>query len=952
MTKAATRARVIAAGCLLLVIACMVGPPAGAAQQRLAAPPIAHKPLPLPAEAFNSQDYTLSYRVFLNAHKVRRAAGVALKAVHSEPHSLLWRKRLAQTALWLGRERLALREMSYLALHGQTVYQKPAFALASSLSAFTRLTELLQLSLRKHPNAPKLVLEMSSLFQIQGHPHQAIAWLTEAMKRSAHRRYLWEIIVLENSLGAEQKEWVALRAYSHRYGASGHVLMTEASLLYRSGHTGQAFHLLLRHRHQIASSDTAYYHTLGALAWIHQDFPVALQSARTLYGQGAATSTDLTHMILLEKKRHPRTSYLMAAVGFRRYHKPFFFFAMLGIAERLHSRSLLLKTFRILTAKERTQIATNPYYWTGYARYLTLQGEYARAERTYRVALRRFTDNTTIMESYLWFLVATGKAPQLASDLPRWAPIVNTEPALWLPYALSFLALNNPRLALPYLQALVRRRPQDLALLLPYADALAKDGHRGLATSVRRRAFSIILGQKVAPSKSHLHRALRRRADLEQALTTAPLTLPLVEDIAATARTTADRDTVLGYALSHNDFALAYLTLKSYKAHSHGPPWAREATALADHNGMTINALLAHHSLTLPRSDRVTAAERIGEPERAASLAFASLNVSRFDWALARQDRRLLLDQSDRVAGRVEYLKDAGFSNTIGTVSVRHFVTPTVMIKARTRLALQTQTDPTLIGTIPRIDRSGRFTLGISRSSGLYDLTMGERSAVTHFPYGQASWQGALWPHSHQKLQLSYHVRAYDLPSLYIGGTKSGVSLRDTETLTERDSLATRMSYRNFEAQGGGALGTGSVAALNYDHKLRLAYPDITVGGGLSAAHYQGANTLPTQLTPLLPIGTSGIGFFVPQSYVQAGVDLHFGEGYERHYAPDLRPFLDLDLFENSVTHAGYDLTIGIATPLFGLDHLAVYYSRGQGGAGVVNLMQYVGVRYAYNFKP
>ena len=183
-----------------------------------------------PHEPYDRRDYLLSYKVFLNAGQVHAAYRVARAAVASRPHTRAWRRRLARTALWTGHDHTALRAMVYLARHGEIAYLKPAWTLASGLSAFTRLTELLTLRLERHPGKPALVLEMSRLYQIQGHPHRAIRWLLQAMRTSPHRRYLWSVITLDNSLGAQARELAALRAYTRRYGVTSRVLLTEASL--------------------------------------------------------------------------------------------------------------------------------------------------------------------------------------------------------------------------------------------------------------------------------------------------------------------------------------------------------------------------------------------------------------------------------------------------------------------------------------------------------------------------------------------------------------------------------------------------------------------------------------------------------------------------------------------------------------------------------------------------
>ncbi len=899
-----------------------------------------------PRAPYNRRDYALSYQAFLKAGEVGDAYEVALIAVKNRPLDKTWRTRLARTALWTGHNHVALRAMVYLARHGDLSYIKPAWTLASGLSAFTRLTQLLALRLQRHPNAPALVEKMSSLYQLQGHPQRAITWLETAMRKDPHRRYLWSIITLEDNLGERRREYAALRDYERRYRATPRVLLTEASLLYREGHTGRAYRLLKRHTAQVSKRHFAYYHALGALAWARQDFGVARTAARALYTQGIASRADLVHLVLLDERKHPQATFPLALEGFRRYHTATFFFAMLDIAARVHSRALLIKAFAQTRRHGDAALVTHPYYWTNFARYQTLQGRSREAEGIYREALRRFPGNIDILDSYLWFFVATDKAPHLAATLPSWARTVDANRSLWLPYALCLLRVDAPRLALPYLKALLARHPDDPRLLLPFADALARNGRGQEAISIRRRAFAELFRPQTKP----LRHERRARADLALSLTTAPVALSLLAESARAGRGKAGRDLLLGYALARGAYAPAAGAIA--RDQGHPPAWAALATALAERNGAQLRALLVHHRRTLPRSDRVDAASAIGEPARAISEAFASLDQNRSDGRLARHYRRLLLSQSDRLSERTRYLQSAGFSILGADIAVRHMINPGTEIEAGARYGLIRRTDSTLIGAIPHFDRSEYFRIGLLRPSGADRLTLGLRSAVTHFSYAQASVRARLWPHTTQTLRLNYHARAYDLPALYLGGVKDGLSLENTNTLTTRDSVDAKVAYRRFRGQGGGDLGMGVITSLDYDHKIWQSYPDLTVGAVLSIAHYRSARTLPSDLVAFLPAGNTGVGPFTLQSYAQAGVGIHFGDRYRRHYSPTLRPFLDLEVFDDSITHGGYDATVGIATPVIGSDHLAIYYTRSQGGAGIENRLQAVGLRYSYHFKP
>lgn len=903
--------------------------------------------IPLPHEPYNTADYTLAFHVFLNDHQVADACGIAVAAVRARPHSQLWRRRLARTALWLGHERLALRELSYLALHGDKAALKPAIALASTLSAFTRLTALLALKLRMAPNH-HLIIAMSGIYQLQGHPRHAIALLDWALRTRPRRRYLWEIAVLYHTLGEDRREMVTLKRYEHRYGPSARDLLAQASLLYLGGHTGAAYHLLYQNRHRIADQNFAYWHTLGALAWLYQNFPVAEQAGNILYREGLATRADLVHLVLLSKERHPRTAFVMAETGLRHYRRPFFFFAMLSIAEQQGSRRLLIKTFAAVTPAERQILMANPYYWTGYARYCALKGDNNRAERAYRAALTKFPDDDAVMASYLWFLVDTGHARELAHVLPRWAPWVDQDRTLWTPYGLSYLALNNPRLARPYFFALLRRAPGDPSLLLACADTLQKEGRRGEATQLERRAWDIIARH---PHLQAARNALRERARLAYDLAIAPQTVPLMQAL-ATQPQSDGRGAILSYALTHSAYPLAKLWLLTYPAHERQPPWARLAVALAYHDATAIADLLATDRDVLPRSDRVTAARRVGELPRAQTLAFNSLSESREDWPLVRQNRQLLLVGADEIGGRFQILHSSGFAAVMSRVQVRHFLTAGFAIGVEANDNSQRVTDPSLIAMVPANDRSAQVTLATHQTSGHYAVSIGERTALAHFLYGKIDYATRLSADTSVHVIGRLQERAYDLPSLYIAGTRSGLTVRTESAWTPRDSTTTRLAYRRLAAQGGGFLADGEIGALDYAHKFRLDYPDFTVGSGVEVARYQGTTTVPQQLQPLVPNGENGIGFFVPQSFVQGSVDFRFGARYLRHYAPDMRPFADLDVFDNNVTGAGYDLTVGMALPVFGPDHLAFYYYRGQGGVGINNRTQYLGVRYTYLFKP
>jgi hypothetical protein len=58
--------------------------------------------------------------------------------------------------------------------------------------------------------------------------------------------------------------------------------------------------------------------------------------------------------------------------------------------------------------------------------------------------------------------------------------------------------------------------------------------------------------------------------------------------------------------------------------------------------------------------------------------------------------------------------------------------------------------------------------------------------------------------------------------------------------------------------------------------------------------------------------------------------------GYEQQYTRALRPYASLALTNHSINGAGYELGLGLATSLFGADHLALGLNLSKSGINTV----------------
>lgn len=880
----------------------------------------------VPTRPFRAQDWDLAWRAFIGAGALDEAYAVTQSAVKARPRSGLWLARLAQAARWSNHPRAALAALCRLALDlHETRYLQPALDLAIGLGKDGRAIALLRELMRLGRATPTQRSMLSSLYLDVGEPEQALRQLQREFARRAAPQLLWEQAVIYRSIGDPARELAALQLYRKHFGPGPHVMLAIATVEYVQGRLPAALHALLAAQSRARPSDTAYWQTLSELAWLLGRYRLSARAAQVLIDTKKADASMYLHAVYVEQYSHPERAFAVAEQGWKHTREPTLFRSMLSIACSLQPATpWLARAFSELDPSQATAFSDDPLYWTGLAELRMGQRRNRAALAAYRHALRLSPGDNNLLAAYLWLLIDTSDLASIAPHLHRLARRARQAPALWAPLAALYSSLDQPRAALPWLQAQWSTRKNDPLWLMDYADTLEQADRPGAAWQLRRRAYDLIARRGTPLDGKQVERRNRALTRLATSLAPGDPARRAIERLARQSNSRETRVTALAWMLSERAYPLArWWSLHAF-LRKPPPSWARLAQAAAAHDRPAIARVLERQRTPLPRRDEVAAATDLGWNSLALSLAYRGLE-GEADARLQQQFDELALPRADSLGATATATQWSGLLTQGVTPQASQWLSPRDRLDIRLDITRQRTVDVTQIGPPPSLSRSVLLTWRHSTELGnlTFDLGAGKNRAAWYRE--GLSWQRRWSSRLKTTLGATAGARPLDTAALSVAGLEDRLELGTSARLTPSASLQLQLEAGRLRAQGGGTLGTVQRFSLDGEYQLWFSPPDFTLDASLSGAQYGRAAHLPAQLLPLVPPGHGAEPrFFVPDSFVQACGGGHFNMRYATTYTARLRPYASVDLCANSVSGQGYDLTAGVALPVFGPDHLSL----------------------------
>ncbi|MEZ5739791.1 MAG: tetratricopeptide repeat protein [Burkholderiaceae bacterium] len=596
-------------------------------------------------------------------------------------------------------------------------------------------------------------------------------------------------------------------------------------------------------------------------------------------------------------------------------------------------------------------------------------------------------DNRAAM---LWLTLAKRDAPRLRAMLDRWRDVARTEPVLWGPYGASLLALDEPEQALPYFVRQARKSSDylwwlayaDALNVVGHVDAawqlrrrawteLRKspnpDQPRGLGE--RERVVALALQFSPADEANELLRSLMRDrlrlADPATVPTQPGSQLPLPDGEAAgqpgalalgnvltgvlaqIAANPQDPDPLLrgrnisevnSMRVAASELAVSYLLSQEANDAARGwlmsryaqdlvkPAWAELSMALANNDGEQLDHLLATVADWLPKLDQVQAMARNGHFGQAQTLAF--------DTAAARPNNdsahQVLVDQM--LAGG----PSAGITST--RASEDAYSRQTTRMDAAIRLGQHSRA----YGFVERDEVTSRDaallrdpgkpgeTIGVGfdwlRHEGRWSAEIARRDAQADGTPVRVRWERTGDPILSLSATVGLAQPANDSAAMVAGGQKDLVEVSGQYNLTARNYLAGQLEVARLQTQLGTGIGRANRLGVEFGHRLRLEYPDLTLRAVLGYADYTRNNSADPVIARLAPSGAADpVSLFVPASSTQMDLFLTAGSSIRDSYTRGLRPFGEIGAHYNTDAGASMSLRAGLSTSLLGTDRLTLF---------------------------
>ena len=250
----------------------------------------------------------------------------------------------------------------------------------------------------------------------------------------------------------------------------------------------------------------------------------------------------------------------------------------------------------------------------------------------------------------------------------------------------------------------------------------------------------------------------------------------------------------------------------------------------------------------------------------------------------------------------------------------------------------------------------------IHRGNILYDVAY--RKALDSFMPASILVNYQLSPRWAGNIKVGYNQEAFENSFIRLGGVDDQVDIGVNYTYDNYNALFFEATALDYYSQNRYYLGSGVNLSGLYQYKLRLSYPDYTIGifsdmhsFSRSGSFAGDVTTLfpslspEDQLNPQLVSSNNNANYkdLIPNRYYDTGLMFSFGNSIV-DYTHSWRPYLSARLYYNTATMLSYDLRGGLNGTVFGRDSLLIYSEYGTAQTTPNQKNYTVGLRYLIYF--
>lgn len=946
----------------------------------MAAPPAVSLQAASELRPYDAEDYRLAFDALLGVGDHANALRIAQQAVKHEPANLDWRTRLARVAEWLGKTELAWEQREYLYRHGQrneetigallrlgVLYGEPQMMLDLWLGEARRKA----LTLAQWE-------EIRSLYEKTLRPEEAMRFFEHQYRQQGEARFLEWAAAFAESAGKDEE---ALRLHRERAALepfSPAAVLAATTFLVRHDRLREAYQLLEQNSPRVPDDERAYWKTLGDVAWELVETGAAERAYRRYLGQDATDQGLMSRLIYLVQQRNPQEAASLYLAAYRRQGGSANVIAAMQLLSDGQDLARMAQVLAAIRPEDLPALESDARFLLLRALFHQRRMQLDPAWQDLQRAQALAPQDGDVAINAIWLMIERRDDITLEAFLRRWQARAADTPAFWLPFAAAYHALDRYREALPWYQREITRTPQDVLLLLNYADLVERLEQPGMALRIRQHAWQML---KAKP-RPELDRLVLTGEDLLLAQTRLMLldrpgdgAMRLAQQIVNRIRELPDgqcahpqvEDLILAWAIGSEQYQNAKLWMwrnQLEQASHHPPVWGEAQTALQLQLTETMQHLLADKAGALPIYNRYDIAHALEDRQQALDIAFHGMERNPVDEALYDRYRLHAPLESNffQLDWRSERLGDYRAAPLETMLHLR--LTDRLALDLTAARTPQSSREPQLDHLAPARDRLLGIEAQWRGARGTTRFALFRRDELDR----NTGWRlGQEW-HWGRRLSLEgaleRQAEATDSLPLRVAGEQSGLRLGLIYTLAKRETLNLGLRYASFATQFGDRLGSGLSYDIGFTHRLRTEYPDWRLRVYFSAAHYRYGSGLGTRsLAALAPAIQSAIAagtqdavrYFLPESSQTFGLCFGMGENLAGQdlrnvYSRGWRHHYELCATRNDASGAGYSAAFGLVGSLTGEDHLSLSLGQSAGGTGNQGINRHLQLRYRHYF--
>lgn len=902
---------------------------------------------------YDHQEFLNYYKVLIYNGNVDFAYNVAKVAVIHEPYSILWRKNLAQSALWSGRPAVALRQWIYFidrkieAEH----YADDALKLARQLNDYESQRKVLAFKLSKSPGNKDLLLQYTDAIQNQGYPLEAMKILQQIPGVNSDKDYLDRLVYIARGMDNQELLLHYLDLSYKNNTSSTTPALALAQYFYLEGNISAAWNVVHANASKALSSDLNYWNSYGNIALMAGHLPEAIAALNKVMSGGKLDKASTLELVSMEEVSGKNAvAYQHAVAGYQKYQDPLFIPLVLNLGENLAKWQALKDFTRALPNKELIALKSKPASAIQLVNIDAQLGLINQAYQGWMAILHRWPNHTLVQQMYTWFLIDNNQLKQLEYILKCWCNNFLHKPALWDTYVAGLMSLGDYPRALTVIMQHLPAVNKSWNHLITLGNILEQQDKPYPAYYVMKKAFHLLWKDiSKDPNNISLEQSLKL-VELMAKFSPAVVTTHAISRLSLQWYKSVEVDNqVLSWALQNNQFALASFIEKIHNLRAVDTPKDAALTLALLYNDHPAMAALLKNSLALlPHRDRVMAAVRLENMKLAEQLAYQGLKEHPTDSEMYDLFKEVMLPRANKWSFGSFYKNIGDVGGALQQAYGRFFLTPSISASPYSSVWTPKTTNTRVVAWVPDTDATAGVKVRKYIHRGWIQGRIGGRKSLDDFLVAGLGMERQVSSKLQSQLFLDYHQRAIETAPLELGGMKNAATLHLDYTLDSYNSFDLDAQTAQYLGQDNSSLGTGQEIQLHWQKKLALAYPDWNINLYGIWTDYQYQNKIVSApLQRFVPIDDDPVAsFFMPQRYSQIALTFGANQRLKYEYTQRWRPFFEAGFSYSWPFGLGEVAEAGLGGSVFGRDHLAIFaeYSLNQQQGSQQNLK--VGMRY------